>query len=132
MTTNEVIVVIAKAIALRDNAQSMTRAEATKAVIEVASYGLFSARQIEKICQKKVSHSTISRAVLKSRKSGGKLNPEDLENIRTIIFAKSMNQIDWNLVADVIARGTSPEMLQKLTGLQPTMIRRKVSNAQLV
>lgn len=130
MNMNSIVVAIAKSIELRNNAEGMTRKEVMPAVVELASYGIFSARQIEKICQKKVSHSTISRAVLKTRKFGGKLNPVDLELIRSVIFQKSTNNVDWSSVAKITSNGTSPEMLEKLTGISATQIRRKTAGVK--
>ena len=132
MTPQERLFVIAKAIELRDTADSMTREVLYKTIEDIGAHGMFSFRQIASITGNKASHSTVSRLVDKSKKTGGRFNPRHLEDMRDLIFQNSVNRVDWDKIGKVVSEGTSIDMVVKLTGLPKTTIHRKASFGQIL
>jgi hypothetical protein len=132
MIPQERLFIIAKAIELRDTADSMTREVLYETIESIGKYQLFSFRQIANITCNLVSHSTVARLVDKPRKTGGKLNPKHLEDMRDLIFQNSVGRVDWNVIRKVVSQGTSVDMVVKLTGLPKTTIHRKVADERLL
>lgn len=127
MREQEKLLALAMSIKLRDKSDEMDLEELKEAVISLGTFQLFSYRQIASIAKNNISHSTIGRLLIKPQRTGGKLNPADLEKIRDIIFQKSLGTVDWKKVSSVVGNGTSADMVVKLTGIPKTTLHRKVS-----
>ena len=127
MNPQERLFVIAKAIELRETADTITREVLYETIGDVGRHGMFSFRQIANITGNLASHSTVSRLVDKSQKTGGRFNPKHLEDMRDLIFQNSVNRVDWDKIRKVVSEGTSIDMVVKLTGLPKTTIHRKAS-----
>lgn len=132
MIPQERLFIIAKAIELRDTADSMTREVLYETIQSIGKYQLFSFRQIANITHNLVSHSTVARLTEKPQKTGGKLNPKHLEDMRDLIFQNSVGRVDWNTIRKVVSQGTSVDMVVKLTGLPKTTIHRKVADERVL
>ena len=117
---------IALAIQLRDNWRLYSEEELRQKVEQVVDTGVFSLRQVATMCGK--SPSTVSRWVTRKSRTGGKLNPDDLEILRSIIFQRDMNDVDWGQISRVISRGTSLDFLAKITGISKSTLHRKMTN----
>lgn len=125
MREQEKLLALAMSIKLRDRSDEMDLEQLKEAVKELGNFQIFSYRQISAIAKNNISHSTIGRLVVKPQRTGGKLNPQDLEKIRDIIFQRSLGVIDWDKVSSVLRNGTSADMLVKLTGIPKTTMHRK-------
>lgn len=131
MNKHESIELIAKCIHLRDNAIGMQRDELIDLVKEIASYNLVSARQIAVIAGGAISSSTVVRVTKKRSKVGGKINPETLETIREVIFECDLGHTNWKKIIDIIALGTSIEVLVRLSGVSRSTLYRKLRNGPI-
>ena len=60
----------------------------------------------------------------KSAKTGGKINPETLEDIAEIIRQKDRGELDRSLFERVVDRGTSVYVLSRLSGYSITSTKR--------
>lgn len=117
MKPDKALVFIALAIRLRDTAHKLNDEEFKELLKEVSYYGVMSNRQLAKLTKNRMNHVAISRFMAKTNKTGGNVNGSDLEKIRGIIFSKSIRQIDYKLVNDVLQNGTSFNMLRRITGI---------------
>lgn len=125
MTPHDSLMFIALAIQMRDNATKLPKEEFESLLKEIAWFGVMSNRQLSKLCGDRISHVKVGKLVPKVTKTGGKVNPSDLEKMRAIVFSKSIKQIDYKLVLDVERNGTSQGMLSRITGISQSMISRK-------
>jgi hypothetical protein len=117
MKPDKALVFIALAIRLRDTAHKLNDDEFKELLKEVSYYGVMSNRQLAKLTKNRMNHVAISRFMAKTNKTGGNVNGSDLEKIRAIIFSRSIRQIDYKLVNDVLQNGTSFNMLRRITGI---------------
>lgn len=125
MTPHDSLMFIALSIQMRDNASKMSKEEFESLLKEIAWFGVMSNRQLSKLCGNRLTPVKVGRLIPKITKTGGKVNPSDLEKMRAIIFSKSIKQIDYKLVLDVERNGTSQGMLSRITGISQSMISRK-------
>ena len=121
--------VLSTAIWLRDNAEKLSKQEMLAKLVDLADYGILSSRQMAKIVKNKVSHTTISHKTQKSAKTGGTLAPESLEDLRDVLFSKERKAIDYEAVARAVRKGTSQNMITKLTGVSQSSISRRMNHA---
>jgi len=125
MSPHDSLMFVALAIRMRDNAEKLSPEEFEQLLKEVAWFGVMSNRQLAKLCKYRMSHVRIGKIIPKISKTGGEVNPSDLEKMRAIIFSKSINQVDYKLVLDVASNGTSQRMLSRITGISQGLISRK-------
>ena len=116
------------AIWLRDNAPRLSEEMILEKVKELSEYEAFSNRNISFIIGNKISHVKIGKVTQKTKKSGGALAPDSLEDIRDALFSKSRNRIDYEAIARAVKAGTSQNMIQKLSGVSQSSISRKLNN----
>lgn len=121
--------VLSTAIWLRDNAEKLSKQEMLSKLVDLSEYGILSNRQMAKIVSNKVSHTTISHKTQKSAKTGGTLAPESLEDLRDVLFSKERKAIDYEAVARAVRKGTSQNMITKLTGVSQSSISRRMNHA---
>lgn len=110
------------AIWVRDNAKLCERNYLIEQLQNLAEYEIFSNRQLEAICQKRISYATIGGYTQKNTKHGGRLNPDSLEEIREVLFAKHEGRIAYSTINAILEAGTSQNMVSKLTGVAQSTI----------
>jgi hypothetical protein len=110
------------AIWLRNNAHLISKQELISNIQDLAKFDLFSCRQIQRICGGRIGYTTIARYIKKSSRTGGFVNPNSLEIIREILYAKHNGQINYLAIRAVLADGTSQNMVSKLTGVAQSTI----------
>lgn len=125
MPPEKALVFIALAIKLRDNAHKLSDDEFKELVNELALYGVMSNRQLAKLTKNRMTHVAIGKFIAKTNKTGGSVNPSDLEKIRAIIFSKSVRKTDYRLAREVVDNGTSYGMLFRLTKVRWEDIKRE-------
>lgn len=121
---------ISLAIDLRDNHASLDDDTFNSSVSKLAESGFMSGRQLSRICGNRISHTTATKMINKTDRNGGKLNPIHLEDLRKIIFAKSVEEVDYELVKSLIDTGTSQVMMSRITGIPQSTISRKTKNGR--
>lgn len=121
---------ISLAIELRDNHTALEDGKIKESVTKLAESGFMSARQLSRICGNRISHTTITKTIGKTSKVGGSINPVHLEDIRKIIFSKSIEDVDYQLVRSLISDGTSQVMLSRITGIPQSTISRRTHNGR--
>lgn len=126
MRNHDIVMALAFSIKLRDEVKSISKEQAHALAVEIASWGVFSNRQIELFSGGVVSQRAIGKHSKKTTRDGGSINPNSLEDIRSIIFTSNDSSVDWSLVKKVVSRGTSMTMLAKLTGISKTTMSRKI------
>lgn len=119
---------INEAIWIRDNAQTVSRSVLIEKLQNLAEYDMYSNRQMAKICGNVIRHNVIAGYVNKSDKTGGRFNPASLEDLREALFSKERGKVDYVSVKNALASGTSQGMVSKLTGIDQSVISRKVAN----
>jgi hypothetical protein len=119
---------INEAIWIRDNSALISRDVLVERLREISEYGLFSSRQLARICNNKLSHTSISFYIEKNSNSGGKIAPESLEDVREALFSKERGSISYPHVQRALEAGTSQNMVSKMTGINQSGISRMVSN----
>jgi len=129
MNQMERLEVISIAIWLRDNASRVEGEELVEKIMMLSDYGIFSNRQLSRIVDNKLSHVKIGAHTRKKGRSGGMLAPESLEDIRDALFSRERNSIDYSAVKSAVEKGTSQNMITKLTGISQSSISRKMSHA---
>jgi len=113
---------INEAIWIRDHAKQIERSLLIERLQDLAEYDLFSNRQMQSICGKVISYTTIGGYTQKTSKNGGRLAPESLEDIRDILFEKHNGRINYKAIERVLQAGTSQGMISKLTGVAQSTI----------
>lgn len=119
------LIALNQAIWIRDNAQKTSKADLVSEAQELSYYGLFSNRQISKISGGALSPSVLNASLSKNNKTGGRLSPENLEDILLILFSKERGAVDHKLIKKVLDNGTSQGMISRLTGISQSSISRK-------
>lgn len=120
-----------EAIWLRDHAPKIDRAKLFEVVEDIGEYNIFSARQLSVIAGKLISHQTVARLCKKSEKTGGKLNPKSLEDIKQCFHDRINGTVDYSLVSQIVTAGTSQGMVEKLTGISQTRISKGINGSVL-
>ena len=115
-----------EAIWLRDHASKLDRDKLFEVVENIGEYGIFSARQLSKLASNLVSHQTAARLCQKTEKTGGRLNPKSLDQIKQCFHDRINGTIDYSLISQIAANGTSQGMIEKLTGISQTKISRGI------
>ncbi len=113
------------AIWIRDNATKVSKDLLIERIQELSEYGLFSKRQMANICGNVVRGGVLSAYVTKNDKSGGKINPASLEDIRDLLFSRNRGRVNYPALFYVLDHGTSQNMVSKLTGINQSTISRK-------
>jgi hypothetical protein len=119
---------INEAIWIRDNSGLISRDVLVERLREISEYGLFSSRQLARICNNKLSHTSISFYIEKTSNSGGKIAPESLEDVREALFSKERGSISYPHVQRALEAGTSQNMVSRITGINQSSISRKFSD----
>lgn len=117
---------INEAIWLRDHAAKLDRAKLFEVVENIGEYGIFSARQLSAFTGNAVSHQTAARLCKKTEKTGGKLNPKSLDEIKQCFHDRINKKIDYSIISQIVSDGTSQGMVEKLTGISQTKISRGI------
>lgn len=120
-----------EAIWLRDHAAKLDKAKLFEVVENIGEYNVFSARQLSALAGNAISHQTVARICKKSEKTGGKLNPKSLDEIKQCFHDRINGVIDYGLVAQIVANGTSQGMVEKLTGISQTKISKGINGSVL-
>jgi hypothetical protein len=121
--------IISVAIWLRDHAKTASNEELLEKCAHLASFGVFSNRNLTKLISGRLSHATIGRHTHKTTRNGGSIAPESLEDIRDALFSRESKRIDYEAIFRAIRRGTSQNMIAKLTGIPQSSISRKINDA---
>lgn len=129
MNKHEVIMAIGLAIHLRESHKGSSMASVEETVKKLSDFGIFSNRQLANIAKGSISHSHIAKLTNKTAKNGGRLNPADLESVRDLMLQADAGRIDWELVKLTVRRGTSQNLLSKLTGISKSQINRKIAES---
>lgn len=116
-----------EAIWIRNKANEIDKQELCNLVMALGEHGIFSSRQISAITGGILTHTTVSKLISKTDKTGGTLNVESLEDLRKIFYSRERKRTDYELVRKVIESGTSQVMVEKLTGVSQSSISRKAS-----
>lgn len=122
MSDIHILQALNQAIWLRNNAQKISKQELIAITQEIGEYQIYSARQIAKIVNNKLSHQTIAKLCNKTQRTGGRLNVLDLENIKECFHDRINKTVDDSLVRLICENGTSQGVLSKLTGISQTKI----------
>jgi hypothetical protein len=117
---------INKAIWLRDNHRNLSDARVLDLVREIDNEKFFSARQISLILNNRMSHQKIAKHLSKQIRTGGRFNPNSLEDIRTCFTDKKESKVDFMLVKSIIRSGTSQNVIAKLTGINQSLISKGI------
>lgn len=117
---------INRAIWLRDNAAQLGRDKTLELMVELYEEGGFSSRQLSNLVNGTISHQRIARYLNKQSKSGGRLNPATLEDIKKCFEAHQNGTMDIFAIRSVVRNGTSLSMLSKLSGISKSFISRNV------
>ncbi len=117
-----------EAIWLRDHASKLDRDKLFEVVENIGEYGIFSARQLSALAGNSISHQTAARLCKKTEKTGGRLNPKSLDQIKQCFHDRINGRIDYSLVSQIVADGTSQGMVEKLTGISQTKISRGIAS----
>lgn len=125
MNDQERLQLIALAIQLRDTSEQLSDEAFKSLLFEISKHQSLSHRQIAMLSNNRVSHSTISRYMKKSSRTGGKLNQAHLEKLRDLIFQRSLGEVDWHRVSTMLREGTSADVIARLTGVPKSTIYRK-------
>ena len=118
---------INEAIWLRDNAVRIDKPELFKFVEDLGEYGIYSARQVSAIIGSQMSHQTIAKLCQKSDKTGGRLNPASLDDIKQCFHDRVNKTLNYNIIKRVIDSGTSQGMLEKLSGISQAKISKGIA-----
>lgn len=118
---------INEAIWLRDNATRLPRQELIKIVTDITRYQVYSARQISVLTGGILSHQTVARLGGKTAKTGGRLSPESLDDIKQCFHDRVSKNINFITVKRVLDSGTSQGMLKKLSGISQAKISKGVT-----
>lgn len=115
-----------KAIWLRDKTSTLTKEQLIIHIKELSTYKVFSSRQLSAIVNGEIHHSTISKIIGKTDRTGGNLNVGTLDILRHILFTRADDGTDYQLIANAISMGTSQGMVAKLTGVPQGTISKKL------
>lgn len=118
------IAAVGLAITLRENAKDMPSDKLVEGMKQLNEHQLFSIRQIANICS--TSSSSANRVLQKTSRTGGRLNPDHLTKLRTLIFQKDLGEIDYHMIRTMIKEGTSADVINKITGISRSTIYRKI------
>jgi hypothetical protein len=116
---------LSQAIWLRDNSESVTKTKAFELVRELDEFGAFSVRQINNIIGGKISNTTLCKYLVVKDRTGGRLNPNSLEDILQCLSDKENNCVDYRIVKRILLAGTSQNTLSRLTGINQSLISKK-------
>lgn len=130
MNKHDLVMALAISIRLRDQSETAEKEELLPLVKQVCEYSLFSNRQISNLTKCKIHHNVVAKFSNKRNRTGGAINPNSLEDIRTLLFSYETGAVDWDLVSKVVSAGTSMTMLSKITGISKTTMSRKIGSIQ--
>lgn len=116
-----------EAIYLRDNVAELQRSEVEKGVKRLASYGVFSNRQIHAIINGALSIKVVAELTGKSDRSGGSLNPGSLDLLLSVLYSRAAQDEEYELIAQAVELGTSHHMVSKLTGIHRSTISKRLN-----
>lgn len=122
---------INEAIWLRDHAAKLDREKLFEVVENIGEYNVFSARQLSALAGNAISHQTAARLCNKTEKTGGKLNPKSLDEIKQCFHDRINGSIDYSLISRIVDNGTSQGMVEKLTGISQTKISKGINGSVL-
>lgn len=117
-----------EAIWIRDNCERISKDMLIDRLQEISEYGLFSNRQLARICNNKVSHAMIGQYTKKNSNAGGRIAPESLEDLREALFSKERRSISYPHVQKALEAGTSQGMVAKITGINQSSISRRFAD----
>ena len=122
----EVAAALNKAIWLRESTDRLTKDELAMHIKDIARHEVFSSRQLSAIVNGKIHHSTISKMIGKTDRTGGNLNVGTLEILRNVLYSRANEWTDYALIAEAVGMGTSQGMVAKLTGINQGTISKKI------
>lgn len=119
---------INEAIWIRDNCERISKDMLIDRLQEISEYGLFSNRQLARICGNRVSHALVGQYTKKNSNAGGRIAPESLEDLREALFSKERRSISYSHVQKALEAGTSQGMVAKITGINQSSISRRFAD----
>lgn len=119
-----------EAIWIRDNSDTVDKETLTDAVRNLGKYRIFSSRQLSAITNGRISHTTISRIVKKTDRTGGNLNVGTLDILRNILYTRADGRTDYKLIHDAVGLGTSQGMVSKITGISQSSISKNIKEVK--
>jgi predicted XRE-type DNA-binding protein len=122
----QVAAALNKAIWLREAVDKLDRDELLTHIVDIARYEIFSSRQLSAIVDGKIHHSTISKLINKTDRTGGNLNVGTLYILRNVLYSRANHSTDYGLIAEAVGMGTSQGMVSKLTGINQGTISKKI------
>lgn len=125
MAINHLAVVnaAANAYAIRNNLAGREKRPLAR---RLGQHGVFSLNQIAAILG--TSTSVIHEEVTKTDRTGGRLNPDTLGLIRDLLEQERIGQPYGFFAAEILRAGTSPLVLERLTGI-PALTLRQAARA---
>jgi len=115
-----------EAIWIRDNVENVSKETLMDAVRNLGKYRVFSSRQLSAITNGTISHTTISRLIGKTNRTGGNLNVGTLDILRNILYSRADGRTDYKLIHDAVDMGTSQGMVSKITGVSQSAISKNI------
>lgn len=122
----EVAAALNKAIWLRESVERLTKDEVATHIKDIARHEVFSSRQLSAIVNGIIHHSTVSKMIGKTNRTGGNLNVGTLEILRNVLYSRANEWTDYALIAEAVGMGTSQGMVAKLTGINQGTISKKI------
>jgi hypothetical protein len=120
-----------EAIWLRDHASKIDKEKLFEVIENIGEYNVFSARQLSALAGNSISHQTVARLCKKTEKTGGRLNPKSLDEIKQCFHDRINGTIDYQLISKILDAGTSQGMVEKLTGISQTKISKGINGSVL-
>jgi len=124
MKIQDRLTAIALAITIRENKGKIEAEKLRRSLTELNEYQVFSIRQLSRMAD--ISHSTLNRYLTKKERNGGKLNPQHLESLRSLIFQKDLGEVDYHLIGKMVKEGTSVDTIHKFTDIPKSTIHRRL------
>lgn len=119
---------ISMAIYVRDNWDKIPENALPGFIFDLSNYGIFSNRQISNLLNNRVNHNKVRKFTGKTKKTGGKLSPSSLEDVREVLLSKSSGKINFDAIVNAVKAGTSQNMIMKLSGVSQSSISRRIGN----
>lgn len=124
--------VISQALWLRNNSALLSKEESFRFITDLDQMSVFSIRQLSKICNNKISGTTLNRYLPEKKRIGGRLNPKSLEDILECFHNNEEGFVNYRLVRKILKMGTSQNVLARLTGIPQSTMSREVRNGPVL
>ena len=118
------------AVFYRERVKHMGRDERISAAWELASYEVFSSRQLGAILD--IDWWTARTKNEKTGRTGGAFNADSLADLRDAAEAYERGEVDPVQVARILDAGTSRRMVTRLTGIPESTVQRCKARAERI